>query len=514
MSQLVHQSLPEDVAKLQEIAKAQRTRIDELEKLVVIHKEMIRLMRIGKYGATSEKLSNDQLSFLEEEPGVKPEEVENEATHTEKKKSKKKRNPKPGRVDLPAHLPRVKEVIACSPEQCHCGHCGEATHVIGYEESEILDVKPAEYFVRVVQREKRACRSCPDEGVTCASAPKRIIEKGKLSDALVIDAVIKKYRDHNPLYRQSYSLFDDAGIDIHRSTLCVNVMKVGELCASLTRVMKTELFAQGYIQADETPVGVQSSRSQGKNHQGYVFQYSHPKGTAIFDFQCSRERAGPQMFLQGFKGVLQTDGYTGYDKFQEEMIVRIGCMAHIRRKFFDAHKVAKEDPMPLEIIEQIAEVYLIEEQAREAQLNPEQRKALRQEKSVPKLAELKKRILELRQDPKVLPKSLLGKACSYALNQWERTVKYVEHGEVEIDNNRCENGIRPLALGRKNWLHIGSEDAGPKIAGIISIMETCRRLGINARDYMLDVLPGLAERKQSELKDLTPLEWKARQQNA
>lgn len=502
--------------------------VDELKNIVVrlqvelrLKDEMIRLMRIQKYGAKSEKLNDDQLSLLEEEPGVMPEEVEKEAEEVEKeaervekKPRRKRRNPKPGRIELPAHLPRIEKIIACSPEQCHCGQCGREAAVIGYEESEVLAIKPAEYYVEVIKREKRACQICPDEGVVCAAAPARIIPKGKLSDAVVVDTTIKKYRDHNPLYRQSVSLWDDAGIDIHRSTLCANVMALGELCAALARAMKEELFAGRYIQADETPVGVQSPRTRGKNHQAFVFQYSHPSGAAIFDFQCSRERAGPREFLRGFEGILQTDGYTGYDKFGEEGIERIGCMAHIRRKFVDAHKAGKDDPRPLEIVDRIAELYGIEKQAREEKFTPEQRREIRREKSAPLMDALKSRILEMRQDPKLLPKSLLGKACSYALNQWDRVAKYLEHGEAEIDNNRCENGIRPLALGRRNWLHIGSEAAGPKIAGIVSILETCRRVGIKARDYLMDVLPGLAERPQSELTGLTPLKWKARQESA
>lgn len=512
MSQVANPTLPNDAAQLRVIATAQQTRIDELEKLVAIHKEMIRLMRIEKYGAKSEKLNDEQLSFLEEEPGVTSEEVENELPHAEERKPRKKRKHKPGRVELPDHLPRVEEVISCSDEQCVCGQCGENTHVIGYEESEVLDVKPAEFFVRVIRREKRACRHCPEEGISCASTPRRIIEKGKFSDSLIVDLVIKKYRDHLPLYRQSLSLLADGGIDIHRSTLCGTVMRVGELCVALNRAMKAELFATGYIQADETPVGVQSGRTRGKNHQAYVFQFSHPGGTAIFEFHCSRERAGPEKFLQGFTGILQTDGYSAYNNFNEGTIARIGCLAHIRRKFFDAHKVAKEDPLPLEIIKSIAKIYEIEDEARERQLDPEQRKLLRQEKSVPLMNALKARILELRADSKVLPGSLLGKACKYAINQWERVSKSMDHGEVEVDNNRCENGIRPLAVGRKNWLHIGSEQAGPKIAAIVSIIETCRRLDINVREYLLDVLPGLSERPQSDLPDLTPLAWKARQQ--
>lgn len=514
MSQPANQSLPSDVVQLRDLAKAQQTRIDELEKLVAIHEEMIRLMRIEKYGAKSEKLNDDQLSFLEEEPGVKPEEVETEIPHADKPSPRKKRQNKPGRVDFPDELPRVEELIACSAEQCFCGQCGQSTHVIGYEESEVLDVKPAEFFVRVIRREKRACRRCPDEGITCASTPRRIIEKGKFSDALIVDLVIKKYRDHLPLYRQSLSFLADKGIDVHRSTLCGMVMKVGDLCMALTRTMKAELFATGYIQADETPVGVQSERTKGRNHKAYVFQFSHPGGTAIFEFHCSRERAGPEKFLHGFQGILQTDGYLAYENFAKDSIERIGCLAHIRRKFFEAHKVAKEDPQPLEIVKRIAEIYEIEDDARERQLDPEQRRLLRQEKSVPLLRNLKERIIEIRADNKVLPKSLLGKACKYAINQWERMSRSMDHGEVEIDNNRCENGIRPLAVGRKNWLHIGSEQAGPKIAAIVSIIETCRRLDINVREYLLDVLPGLSERPQSDLPDLTPLAWKARQQQS
>jgi transposase len=157
-------------------------------------------------------------------------------------------------------------------------------------------------------------------------------------------------------------------------------------------------------------------------------------------------------------------------------------------------------------------LYKVEKEAREAGLDAAQRRALRQEKSAELMKTLQAQILEMRQA--VLPASALGKACSYALNQWQRVSRYLEYGQVEIDNNMCENGIRPLAVGRKNWLHIGGEEAGPKIAGILSIVETCRRLKINVRDYMMDVLPGLAERDQSELPQMTPAAWKARQATA
>ena len=448
-------TLPDNVESLRDLAREQGSKIKELEQVLKLQREMIRLLRIAKFGSKSEKLNDAQLQFLDEEPGVHQQEVEDEVKQ-EKKLRRKKRNPSPGRIELPEHLERIDKIIGCSPDQCRCGQCGGDTHLVGYDQSEVLDVKPAEYFVRVIKREKRACQSCPEAGVLSAAVPGRIMEKGKLSDAFIIDVTLKKYRDHNPLYRQSINLLEDAGVGIHRSTLCGNVMKVGELCAPIAGAMKTELFAGGYIQADETPIGVLSAEVTGKNHKG--------------------------------------------------------CMAHIRRKFVDAHKVAKNDPRPAQIIAGMKGLYKVEKEAREAGLDAAQRRALRQEKSAELMKTLQAQILELRQA--VLPASALGKACSYALNQWQRVSRYLEYGQVEIDNNLCENGIRPLAVGRKNWLHIGGEEAGPKIAGILSIVETCRRLKINVRDYMMDVLPGLAERDQSELPQMTPAAWKARQATA
>ena len=226
--------------------------------------------------------------------------------------------------------------------------------------------------------------------------------------------------------------------------------------------------------------------------------------------QCGRD--GPRNFLHGFRGRLQCDGYAGDNEFDDEAIQRIACLAHIRRKFCDAQKVAPEDPRPLSILGPIKDLYRIEKQAREQGLDAEARRQLRQARSAPIMAQLKERILQERQA--VLPASAMGKACDYARGQWNRMERYLEHGEVEIDNNHCENGIRPVALGRKNWLHIGSEEAGAKIAPILSRLETCRRLGIKAREYLLDVLPGLSERDQSEVPALTPTQWLKRRQPA
>jgi transposase len=187
----------------------------------------------------------------------------------------------PGRQELPAELPKVEQMIACTADQCHCGKCGKDTIVIGYETSEQLDVEPAKYFVRVTKREKRACKACEEQGVQSASLPARIIDKGLASDRVVIDTVVSKYADYVPLYRQSVILERETGIELYRATLDGWVMRVGELLRPISAAMARELLAGDYIQADETPVGVQSERVRGRNLQAYLWQYSRPGGPVV-----------------------------------------------------------------------------------------------------------------------------------------------------------------------------------------------------------------------------------------
>jgi len=195
----------------------------------------------------------------------------------------------------------VERVIACTAEQCVCGNCGAETTVIGYEVSEVLDVEPARYFVQVTKREKRACKSCPEQGVTAATLPIRIIDKSLVSDGVIIDTVVNKYCDHSPLFRQSVALLRDAGIDISRATMCGWVMTIGEMLMPVAGAMRSQLLAGPYIQADETPVDVQTHDGSGPNHQAYLWQYGTPGGMAVFDFRMSRKREGPLNFLGNFE---------------------------------------------------------------------------------------------------------------------------------------------------------------------------------------------------------------------
>jgi transposase len=475
---------------------------------VRVLEERLRLVRIEKYGPGSEKLSDAQLELLELEPGVSSAEVKAESERDQLKLPLKPRKKHPGRQELPANLPRVEKIIACTPEQCVCGNCGKENSVIGYEKSEQLDVKPAEYFVVVTMREKRACKACEEQGVECAPVPVRIIEKGLASDRVVIDTVVSKYADHLPLFRQSAILLRETGIDLSRATLDGWVMRVGDLLRPITAAMGQELVSGTYIQADETTVGVQMHDNRGKNHQAYLWQYSRPGGPVVFDFRMGREREGPKGFLGNFEGRLQSDGYSAYDHVGGPKIVHAACWAHARRKFFDAVKLNPTDQTSIRIVAQMDELFAIDAQARQKDLSLMDRHVLRLEKAKPLLEQINTGIQAARAG--ALPQSALAKACNYTLTLWTRLGRFLEYPEVELSNNLAENAMRPVVLGRKNWIHVGSKDAGPRVAAIISIVETCRRLSLPIRDYLASVLPGLADFPRNRVAELTPSAWAAK----
>ena len=401
-------------------------------------------------------------------------------------------------------------MIACTPEQCTCKACGQAKAVIGYNVSEQLDVKPAQYFVMVTKREKRACKHCEEGGVAAAPVPERIVEKSLVSDRVVIDTLVAKYSDHLPLYRQSAILEREAGVEIGRATLDGWVMRVGELLIPLVDGMRRELLGGSYIQADETPVDVQLHDGRGQNHQAYLWQYSQPGGGVVFDFRLGRGREGPKEFLGQFEGILQTDGYVAYEGVGGPKLVHAGCWAHARRKFFDAVQLNPHDAVATRIVKRIDELFGIDALAREQKLGHAARHVLRLERARP-LVEIICGEVEAARDA-CLPSSALGKAANYTLSQWKKLTRFLEHAELELSNNLAENSMRPVALGRKNWIHVGSQKAGPKVAAILSIVESCRRMKIPIRDYLAAVLPGIADVSIQRLTGLTPAAWAARQQ--
>ena len=290
-------------------------------------KEALRLERIRRYGKQSETLSDLQLELLDREPAVSSEEIETEAASgpldEERQEERnapsaaqqqKKRKPHPGRNELPAHLERIEEIVACAADECACGKCGAETRVIGYEETEVLGIKPAAHFVRVIKREKRACARCVAAGVVTAAAPERIAPKSIFADETIIDFIVRKYCDALPLYRQRAILMRDLGIDVALTTINDAVLRVGELLIPVVGAMKRDLLAGGYIQADETHVNVQTPDKKGENHRGYFWQYSAPGMGVVFDFEMTRGKKVAREFFKDYGGILHTDGYAAYEK--------------------------------------------------------------------------------------------------------------------------------------------------------------------------------------------------------
>jgi hypothetical protein len=338
-----------------------------------------------------------------------------------------------------------------------------------------------------------------------APLPERIVEKGLASDRVVIETVVSKYCDHLPLYRQAAILERETGIEIGRATLDGWVMRAGELLIPVAEAMRRNLLEATYLQADETTVPVQMRDGHGSDHQAYLWQYGKPRGETVFEFQMGRGREGPRKFLGEWEGILQTDGYQAYKGIGGPKLVHVGCWAHARRKFVDAVKVNPKDERAVKMVIRMDALFAIDRDARERDLSGEERQASRDEHAPSWVEEIHEACQEAWHE--VLPKSTLGQAAQYTLNEWTKLKRCLDYAEVELSNNLAENSMRPVALGRKNWLHVGSEKAGPKVAAILSVVESCRRIGVSVKEYLGDVLPGMDRRKLSEVSLITPARW-------
>jgi transposase len=309
-----------------------------------------------------------------------------------------------------------------------------------------------------------------------------------------------------PLYRQSAILQRDTGVSITRATMDGWIVRVGVLIP-IVGAMRRELLAGSYIQADETPLPVQMPDGSGKNHQAFLWQYSKPGGNVVFEFRMGRGRGGPVQFLGRYEGILQTGGYAAYVRVGGSRMVHAACWSHARRKIFDAVRLNPEDRLAGQLVAWTDELFAVDAEARDAGMDYEARHVLRQERSRPLLETMKKEMEGARSA--VLPASALGKGVSYTLGLWDRLTRFLEYAELELSNNWTENSMRPVALGRKNWIHVGSEQAGPKVAAILSVVETCRRLKAPVREYLEWVLPGLGNVSVQKVNRYTPAVWAA-----
>lgn len=401
---------------------------------------------------------------------------------------------KPVRQSFPDHLPRIDVVL--EPEE-------DVNNMrkIGEEVTEELDLEPARLFVRRYIRPRYVSA---EESFYIAELPARPIEKGIPGPGLLAQIIVDKFVYHLPFYRQAQR-YERLGMKIPSSTLNGWLPAACNLLEPLYLALKFEVLKSTYLQVNETPIPVLDKQKK-KTHQGYHWVYHAPeKKLVLFDYQKGRNREGPKQLLKNYQGYLQTDGYQAYDQFEDrENIVLVGCLAHARRYFEhakDSDPVRSEQALLL-----IQQLYAVERLAREQNLNHEQRYQLRQEKSIPVMDALGQWLVN--EYPTVLPKSAIGKAFYYLIGRYNKIYIYLQDGRLEIDNNLIENSIRPVALGRKNYLFAGSHSGAEKAAMVYSLLGSCKLQDINPYDYLQDVLERLPEHPVNRLYELLPPNWK------
>jgi transposase len=412
-------------------------------------------------------------------------------------RTKTKRVNHPGRMSLPSHLP-VKEIVI-EPEEDTTG-----MKCIGREVTDQLELVPAKLFIKRYIRPKYI-KPEDEETLThkgvIATLPVFPIEKGMAGPGLLAQIMIDKFVDHLPIYRQ-IERFRREGIKISSSTINGWQEAVCNLLWPLYENLKRRVLQQGYLQVDETPIQVLDKTKKGTTHRGYHWVYYSPlEKTVFFDYQHGRSREGPSILLKDFSGYLQTDGYTVYDFIgKRKNITHLNCMAHARRGFEKALPYDKEKAGYA--MDMFQKLYAIEREAREGGLSPKQRHGLRLEQALPLLNELGKWIVETYKS--ALPKSPIGKATAYCIPRWDNLLNYLNDGSLEIDNNLAENSIRPIALGRKNYLFAGSQRGAERAAMFYSFFGTCKKNGVNPYEWLCKVLEVIPKHKVNMLHELLP----------
>lgn len=401
----------------------------------------------------------------------------------------------PGRMKLPESLRREEIIIEPAEDITACKKMGE-------EITEVLEYQPGELYVKQYKRIKYAG---PDNGgVIIGKLPSRPIEKAMAGEGLLAQIVIDKYIDHLPLYRQMQR-FERAGVKLSYSTLTDWVSDTCKLITPLFEALKAEVLKSNYLHADETPIKVLDKDKKDSTHRGYYWVYQNSINKIVFfDYREGRGREGPTEILQNFKGYLQTDGYVAYDVFdKKENITQIHCMAHARRMFNDA--LDNDQSVAEHAMQEIQKLYAIERNCKEQNLSFAKIKAVRQEQAVPILGSLGKWMKD--EYVKAIPKSSIGKALAYSIERWEKLSLYTENGMLNIDNNPVENSIRPVALGRKNYLFAGSHEAAKRSGMLYSLLGTCKMHNIEPYGWLKGVLQRIADHPINKISELLPHRW-------
>jgi transposase len=490
-------------AEAAEQLEAQRQRL-EAEKKAAIEAILRRY-----YGPKNERFDPRQLLLFGQRVQVLPLDEASIAEETGEElvtRQIKKRH-KHGRNPLPDHLPRIEIEHDLSDEEKKCPCCGEVRCRIGQEVSEQLEYLPASFQVLRHVRHKYACKRCEHEAVnpqiTTAAKPPQPINKGLPGPGLLAYVITSKLGDHLPLYRLE-NIFARQKLEIARSTMCSWLAAAGELVRPLVELMARRILLSLVIHTDETRVPIQSP-GELKCRNGRIWTYIGDRFNPylVYDYTPDRTRAGPTNWLRDYRGYLQADAYGGYDGIYAGGGVReVACWAHARRKFFEAKET--DGKRATQMLTFVRELYAVEDQAKEA--TADERRALRQAQSVPILAEIKTWLDA--ESQVVLPRSEMGLAIGYVLNQWDALCIYTTEGFLNIDNNAAERALKRVAIGRKNWLFAGNDYAGGTAARLYSLIASAERHGLDPQRYLTSVLAKLPFAPDSELDQFLPDVWK------
>jgi transposase len=490
-----------DVTRLEAELKASKLKIEAL-----VH-EIATLKRL-RFGARSETLPADMKDLFDEtlaadlaacEARLEALRQAEAAQVAEAPPLAPPKRARAGRPPLPAHLERIEH--RHEPESCTCGTCGQDLVKIGEDVSEQLDIIPAKFFVHRHIRPQYACRCC--ETVWAEPVPSAVIDGGLAAPGLLAWVTVSKFVDHLPLYRLE-QIAQRSEVPLPRSTLAQWLGRIGVALAPLCDRLIELLLEGTVLHADETPVA-QLDPGRGKTKRAYLWAYrSNALGAdppiVIFDYQPGRGGQYPQAFLKDWSGMLMVDDYVAYKALFGSEVGELACMAHARRKYFELHQ-ASNSPEAAEALKRIGELYALEEQARD--LSIAARAQLRAQYARPRLQALHLWLVHTRKS--VADGAALAKAIDYSLKRWPALARYASQGDWPIDNNPVENAIRPIALGKKNWLFAGSEAAGKRAAVLQSLLATARANGFEPLAWLTDTLEKLPAWPNSRIDELLPI---------
>ncbi len=491
--------LPDDADQLKKLIISFNSDIEKNQEKIHYLEERIRLLQNELFGRKSEKhypgpcdlqlpILDGGLTDDEQRTDQKPAESIDVAAHQRKKR---------GRKPLPADLERVEIIHDLSEEEKICP-CGAELSRIGQDTCEELDYIPAKVRVMRHIRYKYACKNCEgvqDDGPTVkiAPAPAQLIPKSIVTEGLLAHILVSKFADALPLYRQQ-KIFARLGVDLSRASMANWAIKAAVFCAPLVELLQDEIRSGPLINIDESPLQVLKEPGRKNTSKSYMWVFcggppEHP--AVLYRYQPTRSGKVALSFLDDYRGYIQSDDFSGYDYLgQKQDIVHLECFAHVRRKFVDVAKVrkkhrgkkARQKTLADEAIDYIRKLYLIEKQARVAEMTPDQRYRLRQQEAKPVLDQFEQ-WLEAKQ-PLTPPQGLLGKAINYALKNWKKLVVYINDGNLKPDNNVAENAIRPFVLGRKNWLFAGSPSGAAASATFFTLIETAKANDLEPYGYL------------------------------